>query len=306
MNTKITLRKTDAARLSIYSNSFLIISKFAVGFITGSVSILSEAIHSTMDLAAAIIAFFSVTISGRPPDQTHPYGHEKAENVSGVVEAVLIFVASLLIISESIRKIIKHAPVAAIGIGFAVMLVSAIVNFFVSIRLYRIANEEHSIALEVDALHHKVDVYTSLGVAIGLFLIWITKLTILDPIIAICIALFILYEATTMMIRAFQPLMDAKLSDEEIATIRRVMDTHNSVFVDFHDLRTRRAGETKHIDLHLTIPQKMTVKEFHDFSDHLENDLKKALQNTKVLIHAEPCHVNCDSCHIKSNCKFRQ
>ena len=297
-------RKTGAARLSIYSNSFLIICKFIVGFLTGSVSVLSEAIHSTMDLAAAIIAFFSVTISGKPPDQSHPYGHEKAENVSGVVEAVLIFVASLMIISESIKKIIRHEPVASIGIGFAVMLVSAIVNLFVSKKLYRVSDEEHSIALEVDALHHKVDVYTSFGVAIGLFLIWITKLTLLDPLIAIFIALFILYESTTMLIHAFQPLMDTKLSDGEINTINRVMDEHKSVFVDFHELRTRRAGETKHIDLHLTIPQKMTVKEFHDFSDHLEEDLRKALQNTKVLIHAEPCDAKCAACHINSTCRF--
>ena len=298
------VKKTRAARLSIYSNSFLIICKFIVGFITGSISILSEAIHSTMDLAASIIAFFSVTISGKPPDQSHPYGHEKAENVSGVVEAVLIFVASFLIIAESLKKIIKHEPIADIGIGFVVMLLSAIVNFFISRRLYKVAKEEHSIALEADALHLKVDIYTSLGVAVGLFIIWITKLTFLDPIIAICIALFILYEATTMLIRAFQPLMDTKLSDEEINTIKQVMDAHKSVFVDFHELRTRRAGETKHIDLHLTIPQKMTVKEFHDFSDHLEEDLRKALENTKVLIHAEPCDANCNNCRINSTCRF--
>ncbi|MCX5781707.1 MAG: cation diffusion facilitator family transporter, partial [Elusimicrobia bacterium] len=254
---------------------------------------------------AAIFAYISVAISGKPPDQGHPYGHEKAENVSGVVEALLIFIASLLIIIESVRKIIKHEEIESIGIGFVVMLVSAIVNFFVSTRLYKVAREEHSIALEADALHLKVDMYTSIGVAAGLFVIWLTKLNFLDPILAICIALFILYEATEMLIRAFQPLMDAKLSDTEIEAIKQVMTDHQNIFVDYHELRTRRAGNIKHIDLHLTIPQRMTIKEFHDISEHLESDIQNTLEYTRVLIHAEPCDNLCNTCNFNINCKYR-
>ncbi len=185
------------------------------------------------------------------------------------------------------------------------MLVSGILNFYVALKISRTSSQENSIALKVDALNHRVDVYTSFGVAAGLFLIWVTKIDFLDPIIAIGIALFILYESATIIIHTSQSLMDAKLSDSEIETIKNVMNSHNNVFVDFHELRTRRAGETRHIDLHLTIPQKMTVKEFHDFSDHLENDLRKALHNTRVLIHAEPCNGNCTDCHINSTCSFR-
>ena len=155
MNTKVKV-----ARLSLLSNTILIIMKLIVGLVTGSVSIISEAIHSTMDLLAAIIAFFSVRISDRPADDTHPYGHGKIENVSGVIEALLIFVASVWIIVEAVKKIITPGEIESVGIGFIVMFISAGINFIVSKKLYKVAKQEDSIALEADALHLKADVYT--------------------------------------------------------------------------------------------------------------------------------------------------
>lgn len=281
-------KKQQTARLSIISNTALIIMKLAVGIITGSVSIISEAIHSMMDLAAAVIAFISIRISSRPADHTHNYGHEKLENVSGVIEALLIFLASVLIIREAIKKIVSNEPVTSIGMGFVVMFISAAINFFVSRRLYKVAREEESIALEADALHLKVDVYTSLGVGFGLLLIYITKLNFLDPVVAILIALFILKEAYDMLKRAFSPLVDAKISNAEIDCIKSSIAQFHEKHVDYHDLRTRRSGNIKHIDFHLDLPEHMTVAEAHDICDRIEHEIESKLTNTKILIHVEP------------------
>jgi cation diffusion facilitator family transporter len=175
--------KIRTARLSIFSNCTLIVMKLLAGIFSGSVSIISEAIHSGMDLLASVIAFLSVKMSDTPPDKEHPYGHGKVENISGVIEAVLIFIAAGWIIYEAIHKIILPAPIENIEIGAAVMAVSGFINFLVSRRLYKVAKKTDSIALEADALHLKTDVYTSVGVAAGLLLIWITGWKFLDPIV---------------------------------------------------------------------------------------------------------------------------
>ena len=281
-------KKQKTARLSIISNSLLIMMKLTVGIITGSVSIISEAIHSTMDLLAAIIAFISVRISSRPADTIHNYGHEKLENISGVIEALLIFLASILIIREAFNKIISNEPVVSIGMGFVVMFISAGINYFVSRRLYKVAREEESIALEADALHLKVDVYTSLGVGVGLLLIYITKMNFLDPVVAILIAIFILKEAYDMLKRAFSPLVDAKISNSEIDCIKSSIAQFHENHVDYHDLRTRRSGNIKHIDFHLDLPESMTVAQAHEICDRIEYEIEQQLHNTKILIHVEP------------------
>lgn len=281
-------RKQKTAGLSIASNTFLIIMKLAVGIISGSVSIISEAIHSTMDLLAALIAFFSIKLSSRPADKSHNYGHEKLENLSGVVESLLIFLASALIINESIKKIISDEPVTSLGIGFIVMFISAAVNYFVSRKLYIVAREEESVALEADALHLKVDVYTSLGVGAGLLLIHITKKNYLDPVIAIIIALFILREAYVMLRHSFSPLLDTKISNAEIEIIQSSISQFQENKVDFHDLRTRRSGHIKHIDFHLDLPENLTVAQAHEICDRIESEIEKKLHNTKILIHVEP------------------
>src|SRR5665647_23190 len=191
-------KKVSIARLSIVSNTLLIIIKLAVGLISGSVSIISEAIHSSMDLVAAIIAFLSVRVSDNPPDSRHPYGHGKIENISGVIEALLIFIASIWIIIEAVKKLFGgKIELESIGLGSLVMLISAIVNIIVSRRLYKVARATNSVALEADALHLKTDVYTSMGVAVGLGLIIITGINWLDPLIAMFVALFIIKEAVS-------------------------------------------------------------------------------------------------------------
>lgn len=280
-------KKIAVARLSIISNSVLIILKLAAGLISGSVSIISEAIHSFMDLLAAVIAFFSVRISDRPADSKHPYGHGKFENISGVVEAILIFVAAIWIIYEAIKKLLQPGEIESLQIGFIVMMISATVNFFISRKLYKVAKETDSIALEADALHLKTDIYTSLGVAVGLLLIWFTGFHLLDPIIAILVAMLILKESFMLFRRAYGPLLDTALSENEVRIIKQIVDAKCSEKFTYHHFRTRRAGTYKYVDFHLNVPSEMTVKEAHDFCDAIEVDIKKSIDFIEVTIHVE-------------------
>ena len=287
-------RKVNVARLSVLSNSLLIVLKIIVGILSGSVSILSEAIHSFMDLLAAIISFFSVKISDTPADEKHPYGHGKFENISGVVEAMLIFIASAWIIMEAVKKIIHLRPVERIGLGILVMAISAIVNFIISRRIYKVAKETDSIALEADALHLKVDVYTSLGVAIGLLLMVILDyifsnplIHYLDPVIAIMVALLILRESFILFKKAYAPLLDTALSEEEVAQIRILIEWKCSETISYHGLRTRKAGNYRYVDFHLNVPSGMNVKEAHDICDAIEEEIKSILIPAEVTIHVE-------------------
>ena len=280
-------KKTRAASLSVLSNTLLIALKVTAGLISGSVSIISEAIHSFMDLLAAIIAFISVRVSDRPADDRHPYGHWKIENISGVVEALLIFVAAIWIIVEAVHKILKPAEIETIGIGFSVMCISALVNTGVSWHLYKVAKATGSVALEADALHLKTDVYTSLGVAAGLALIWITGYHILDPVVAILVSFLILKESYSLLMKAYKPLLDESLDLDELKTIKAIIDSYCKENIKYHDLRTRRAGNFRYVDFHLNLDENLTVREAHELCDRIEADIKQSLVNCEVTIHVE-------------------
>jgi cation diffusion facilitator family transporter len=281
MNAKVSI-----ARLSIISNTVLILMKLAVGLLSGSVSILSEAIHSSMDLIAAIIAFFSVRVSDNPPDSRHPYGHGKIENISGVIESLLIFIAAIWIILEAVRKLLGETiELDSIALGSIVMFISALVNTFVSRKLYKVARATNSVALEADALHLKTDVYTSLGVAVGLGLIIITGINWLDPVIAILVALFIVYEAYRLMIKAFTPLLDTAWNTNEIEELEKTL---KRLEVSYHDLRTRVAGNYRFVDIHIQIPEYVSVGKAHTYCDKIENELTGVYENLTVTIHVEP------------------
>ena len=252
--------KTRTARLSVLSNTMLIILKVAVGIISGSVSILSEAIHSSIDLVAAVIAFFAVKVSGNPADDRHPFGHGKVENVSGVIEALLIFIASAWIIYEAIGRFLHPGETEALGLGVLVMAISAVVNIFVSRRLYKVAKMTDSVALEADALHLKTDVITSAGVAVGLGLIWLTGWHVLDPVIALLVAVIIIYESWMLLRKAFSPLLDTALSQGEMTKLTSILE---EMEVQYHDLRTRAAGHQRFVEFHLDVPAHETIETIH-------------------------------------------
>jgi cation diffusion facilitator family transporter len=280
-----TRLKTKTARLSVISNSLLIVMKVAVGVITGSVSIISEAIHSSIDLVAAIIAFFAVKVSGKPSDERHPFGHGKMENVSGVIEALLIFAASAWIIYEAIGRFIHPGETEALGLGVMVMAVSAVVNTLVSRRLYKVARLTDSVALEADALHLKTDVITSAGVALGLVMIWVTGWHVLDPVIALAVAVIIIYESWMLLRKAFSPLLDTALSATELEKLTGIL---SEMGIDYHDLRTRAAGHQRFVEFHLDVQPYETIETIHRQCDMIEERLGREFRNISVIIHPEP------------------
>jgi cation diffusion facilitator family transporter len=292
--------KEKTARLSVISNSLLVLMKFIVGFAIGSVSIISEAIHSSMDLIAAVIAFFSVRKSAEPPDAHHEFGHGKFEDISGLIEALLIFIAAILIIREALLKLIGEPsellkPELLI-FGIAVMGVSALVNWFVSQRLMKVARQSESIALECDAWHLRTDVYTSLGVFSGLILIRLTGITIIDPLFALGVAIVIMKAAYDLTRRSLSDLIDHSIPARDEQRIKEIICDHASRYAGFHDLKTRRSGPEIFIEFHLVVPGTVTVLQSHDLSDHLESDLQVEFPRATITIHTEPCNEGCTRC----------
>src|SRR3990172_5949884 len=222
--------KKSAALYSVISNSLLIILKFIAGFITGSISIISEAVHSMIDLLASLIAFVSVSFSSHPADYNHQYGHGKVENISGAVEAILIFFAAGYIIYQSVHKILKGVELESIEYGIYVMIVSVIVNIFISSYLLKVAHKTSSIALEADAAHLSTDVYTSLGVFAGLIVVKSTGLNFLDPLVAMMVALFIIRTAYHLTAKSLRDLLDHTIPKEEEFKIKNILDEHQDRF----------------------------------------------------------------------------
>jgi cation diffusion facilitator family transporter len=292
--------KEKTARLSVISNTGLVLMKFVVGFAIGSVSIISEAIHSSMDLIAAIIAFFSVRKSAEPPDAAHSFGHGKFEDISGLIEALLIFVAAILIIKEAGTKLMgepaEHFTPDLLILGIAVMGISALVNWYVSHRLFDVAKQSDSIALESDAWHLRTDVYTSVGVLVGLVLIKLTGIAIFDPLFALGVAIVIMKAAYDLTKRSFADLIDHSLPARENKRIEEIICEHARIYAGFHDLRTRRSGPEVFIEFHLVMPGKISVLESHDLADHLESDLMLEFPRSNVTIHIEPCSEGCTRC----------
>lgn len=294
-------RKVRVAVVSVISNTTLVVMKIIVGAMIGSVSILSEAIHSGVDLIAAVIALFSVKTSSIPPDKRHPFGHGKIENISGTIEALLIFVAAGWIIFEAVKKLRHPEPLEALGWGVGVMLISAVANFFVSQRLFKTGKETDSIALVADAWHLRTDVYTSAGVMISLALIWLgqriypeTDLTWLDPAAAIAVALLIIKAAYDLTMQSAKDLLDVTLPPEEEAWIRQRILHHQPVIHGFHQLRTRKSGHFRFVEFHLKVDPEMSVQISHAITEDLSLSIEKQFPGTSVMIHIEPCDGDCE------------
>jgi cation diffusion facilitator family transporter len=282
--------KRRAALLSIASNATLVVAKLTVGIISGSVSVLSEAIHSATDLVASVIAFLSVRASDTPPDAEHPYGHGKIEGVSGLVEALLIFVAAFYIVYEAVAKLWgRHPAPTSLDAALVIMAVSAVTNVLLSRYLKRAARETDSLALDADADHLKTDVVTSAGVFVGLALARLTGYGWFDPVTGLGVALLIIHTAYRLARRSMRPLLDARLPMEEEQRIRNILNTDTRV-LGYHKLRTRKAGSQRHADVHVLIDDDSTLVEAHDLSEELEDRVRTTLPDIHINIHIEPYH----------------
>jgi len=288
--------KMKVARLSIASNTALTLGKLAIGVTMNSVGVISEAIHSGLDLIAALIAFFSVRESSKPADERHHYGHGKFENVASITEAILIMGAALIIIYNAYPKLFGQTEIHALDMGAAVMAISAIVNFFVSRKLSIVGQRTDSPALVADAWHLLTDVYTSLGVLAGIIAIRITGLTIIDPLIAIGVSLLIFNAAIKLIRDSMQSILDARLPETDEKIIKEVLNKYSAEFVEFHKLRTRKAGSQRYVDLHLVVPENMVINKAHNICNQIEEEISVRLSGIHILIHAEPCALNCSEC----------
>ncbi|MCZ0860196.1 cation diffusion facilitator family transporter [Methanocorpusculum sp. MG] len=299
-------RKQNVACLSVFSNLFLTVAKILTGVSIGSVSIISEGIHSGMDLLASCIAYFSVRKSAEPPDADHAFGHGKYEDASGLVEALLIVLAAGIIIWEACHKLISGGEMVSLDLlyaGMIVMGISAVMNFFVSQRLMKVAKETESIALESDAWHLRTDVLTSAGVFAGLVLIQITHLVFLDSVIAIIVALLILREAYSLIRRSFADLMDESLSEDEVILIKEIICRHANEFTNFHSLKTRRSGPNRFVEFHLMMPHATPLDAAHAVLKGIENELVAEMPRTSVIVHLDPCDGRCGRPECTFVCK---
>ena len=290
--------KIAVARLSVYSNASLVILKLLASPLTGSVAVLSEALHSGIDLLAALIARYSVKKSAEPADTEHRYGHGKYENLSGMIEGALIFIAAAWIIYEAGWKFFHPKLPDVIYAGMIIMGVSAVLNFAVSNKLTEVAKKTDSLALEADAYHHRTDVWTSAGVFIALGLVLLTKIDWFDPAVAMVVAMFIIHAAYDITRRSAEGLVDKSLPEAEIKLIESIIKEHQSEVLNFHRLRARKMGAERQIDLHMVVPRNLSVKEGHDLVDDLEHDIKKELPKSIIVIHIEPCDANCEMCKM--------
>ncbi|MEE8194164.1 MAG: cation diffusion facilitator family transporter [Dehalococcoidales bacterium] len=288
--------KSGAAKLALVAVLGLVILKLAVAVLTGSISIFAQTADSFLDLLAIVITFFAIGIAAKPADEEHPFGHGKVENISAVVQAVLIFTTSGLIIYSAVRRIISKDTLEFTEAGIGVMVVSIVVSLLLSRHLFRVSRATDSPALEAMAHNIAADVYSAAGVLVGLVVIRFTGLNILDPIVALAVALIILKTAYDVLRKSFGGLIDTRLPGAEEAEIMACITEHSGELVGFHELRTRKAGSQRYIDLHLVMHKSASLEEVHQMTDHLEQDLESRLTNTSITIHVEPCGIECEQC----------
>jgi cation diffusion facilitator family transporter len=286
--------KVRTALLSVLSNTALLLLKIAVGVVTRSVSALAEAAHTAIDLGAALTAWAAVGRAQQPADRGHPYGHGKFESLAAFAEAALLLPTSVMIIYAAVRRLVFHHVALNFPIlGAAIMAVSTITNIAVSGRLFRVAHTTDSVALEGDAWHLRTDAYTGAAAfvalaAVALGRVFGLRLDVLDPIAAIIVALIMGSVAIRLLRRTMTHLADASLPAQEVSRVAALLQEHYPQLLDFHRLRTRKAGSQRHIDLHVMLPPETTVQQAHDLCDHLERDIRAALPETDVVIHVEP------------------
>ena len=283
-------KKKSVAALSIISNSFIIILKLVVGVMSGSISIISEAVHSLSDFLASVLTLFSVIKSAEPADKKHPFGHGKYEDISGFIEGGLIIFAAVFIIYEAIKKIFFGANLEIdTTLGLLVMGISVVLNIIVSSILFKVAKDSDSVSLYADAEHLRTDVLSALGVFVALLVIKFTGVYILDPIIAIIVALIIFEAGFSISKRTMDNLLDCSLPENEMNDICEFLNKFkNKGIVDYTNLRARRLGPHRSIEVTLLFQKDMTIYDCHNVCDLIEHQMKESFGDVSTSIHLEP------------------
>ncbi|KVW99059.1 cation diffusion facilitator family transporter [Thiobacillus denitrificans] len=276
------------AWLSIAAAVATILLKGWAWWITGSVGLLSDALESFVNLAGAMMALAMLTLAARPADDNHTHGHGKAEYFSSAFEGFLILIAAILIGYAAIDRLLNPQPIEAVGIGLAVSVVASIINLATSRILMGVGRKYKSITLEADAHHLLTDVWTSAGVILGVGLVWLTGWLWLDPVIALLVAVNIVWTGWQLLQRSASGLMDVSIPVEDLKAIEGVLDRYRQQGLGFHALRTRQAGSRAFISLHVLVPGAWTVQQGHDWSERIEADIRQAVTYAHIITHLEP------------------
>ena len=281
------MNKQRTALTAIIGGILIFALKMYTWFISGSIALLSDALESIVNILASIMMYWSISMSEKPPDRSHPYGHHKVENLSCAIEGVLVLLAAFMIAQAAYGRI--YSPVELVGLDTAIVLslVATAGNVALSWILMRASEETGSMALEGDAKHLLSDVLSSGGVVIGLFIGQQLNIPILDPVMAMIVSVVVLKMGVELIFKAGRELLDESCPETE-EKVRTVMDRHQHRFVDYHDLKTRKSGEKVYAELHLSVDGQMSVQDAHDFTDHLEEDLEIEVPNVVITIHVEP------------------
>lgn len=281
-------RLTRFAWLSIAAAMVTIALKAGAFFLTGSVGLLSDALESGVNLVAAVMALIALTVAARPPDESHTYGHSKVEYLSSGIEGALIVIAAVMIIYSAAERFLHPQPLQQLELGLVVSLVAAIVNFSTSKVLARAAREYESETLAADAVHLMTDVWTTGGVILGVGAVVLTGWTVLDPLIAIVVAIQIIWSGVRLLRGSALGLMDTALPEDEVAKIVAVLESHMTEGVLYHALRTRRSGASRFISVHIQVPGAWTVQKGHSLLEEIEADLRTTFPRVSVFTHLEP------------------
>jgi cation diffusion facilitator family transporter len=290
-----------AANLLIGVVISLVLLKIITGWISGSISVFAQAADSFLDLFAGLVTFFAVRIATRPADEEHPFGHGKVEDIAGVVQGILIFIAAGLIVYSSVGRIINKTPIEHAEVGMGAMIVSMVASILLSRHLLRVSRATGSVVLEANARNITADIYSTAAVLVGLLVVRFTGLNILDPVIAMGIAIYIAKIAYDAINKPLLGLVDASLPRSEQAVIKSCLAEHGNQIVGFHELRTRRSGNQRYIDLHLVMAKGISLEQAHQVCDSLEVNIQSRLPRTNVTIHVEPCDGKCKECTVNSS-----
>jgi len=274
--------------LSIAAAILIIALKAWAYWLTGSVALLSDALESIINLVAAIVALFVLTVVARPADEDHPFGHDKAEYFSSGVEGALILIAAIAIAIAAVDRLLHPVPLHQLGLGIAISFIASVINFAVARVLFNAARRYESIALEADAHHLITDVWTSAGVLIGVAAVSVTGWDSLDPLVAIAVALNIVKTGVHLVRRSVLGLMDTALPAEELAAVEQILDRYRGEGVEYHALRTRQSGARRFISVHVLVPGAWSVQRGHDLVEHMEKEIYERFPHASVLTHLEP------------------
>ncbi len=279
---------TKFAWLSIFTAIATISLKSVAYFLTGSVGLLSDALESLVNLAAAVIALSMLTIAEQPPDEQHRYGHSKAEYFASIMEGLFIFIAAIAIIYSAFDRIIHPRVIEQAFLGLGISIIASVINYIVSKKLLEVGKKHHSITLEADGHHLMTDVITSIGVVVAVFLVVITGWQILDPVVAILVAFNIIFTGSSLIKRSVLGLLDSSLPKEELDIINNILKSYERKGLKFHGLRTRQSAQRRFVDFHVLTPGNWSVRRGHDVLEDIEKEIRDSIDKVTISTHLEP------------------